>query len=176
MAQIPATDKVLLDYTEAISEYLRMRHLDETDLQILRELQQNGRISNAELAKTIGLSPPSVLHRVRALEKAGFVRDYIAVLDPEKLGMKITAWAMISLSLHQDQPIERFRRQILEIEEVVECYHVSGDFDFLAKVLVRDIRSYEALVREKLSKIRGVGKINSAFVYGVPKAGGKLPF
>ena len=97
------------------------------------------------------------------------------MLDPEKFGLKITAWAMISLTLHQEQPIERFRRQILAIEEVVECYHVSGDFDFLAKILVRDLKQYEALVREHLSRIRGVAKINTSFVYGVPKHTNKFP-
>jgi len=132
-------------------------HLDETDVQILNLLQNDGRITNAELAKRVGLSPPSVLQRVRALEKSGLIRSYVAILEPERLGLRITALVMISLSLHQEQPIERFRRAIQEIPEIIECYHVSGDFDFLLKVVVRDMRAYEVFLREKLSKITGLG-------------------
>ena len=153
-----------------------MKALDEVDLQLLKLLQDDGRITNADLAKSVGLSPPSVLQRVRALEKAGFVRAYTALLDPEKLGLGVTAFAMISLSLHQDMPIERFRKAVLEIEEVLECYHVSGDYDFLLKIVVRDMRAYEALIREKISRIRGIGKINSSFVFGTPKQTTAIPF
>lgn len=153
-----------------------MKALDEVDLQLLKLLQDDGRITNADLAKSVGLSPPSVLQRVRALEKAGFVKAYTALLDPEKLGLGVTAFAMISLSLHQDMPIERFRKAVLEIDEVLECYHVSGDYDFLLKIVVRDMRAYEALIREKISRIRGIGKINSSFVFGTPKQTTAIPF
>lgn len=152
-----------------------MKSLDEVDLQLLKLLQADGRITNADLAKKVGLSPPSVLQRVRAMEKAGIVRGYSAILDPDRLGYKIMALVQISLSLHQDMPIERFRRQIREIEEVVECYHVSGDYDFLLKVVVRDMRAYEALIREKISRIRGIRQINSSFILGVPKQGSAPP-
>src|SRR5262245_37800981 len=116
-------------------------------------------MTNADLAKQIELSPPSTLQRVRALEKGGYIRRYTAILDAERIGLKITVCAMVSLSLHQDQPIERFRKSISEIPEVVECYHVSGEFDFLLKILVTDIRAYEQLIRDKLSKVRGIQQI-----------------
>ena len=144
-------------------------NLDETDVQILSILQRNGRITNAELAKRVGLSPPSVLQRVRQLEVAGFVRGYRADLDHEKLGLSITVWAQVSLALHYELPIERFRKSILEIEEVVECYHVSGEFDFLLRILVPSIQAYEALIRLKLSKIEGIGQIKSCFVLATTK-------
>ncbi len=150
-------------------------HLDETDVQILHLLQTDGRISNADLAKRVGLSPPSVLQRVRALEKASLIRGYVALLDPERLGLRITAIVMISLSLHQEQPIERFRRAIQEIPEIIECYHVSGDFDFLLKVVVKDMRSYEVFLRERLSKIKGIGKINTNFVLATNKQTTHIP-
>jgi len=150
-------------------------HLDETDVQILNLLQSDGRITNAELAKRVGLSPPSVLQRVRALEKSGLIRGYVALLDPERLGLKITAMVMISLSLHQEQPIERFRRGIQDIPEITECYHVSGDFDFLLKVVVRDMRAYEVFLREKLSKIKGIGKITTNFVLASNKLTTQIP-
>lgn len=144
-------------------------HLDEVDVQILATLQEDGRITNADLAKKVGLSPPSVLQRVRTLEKAGLIRGYHAILDHERLGLRITAMVMIQLSLHQEQPIERFRRGVQDIPEITECYHVSGDFDFLLKVIVRDMRSYEIFLREKLSKIKGIGKITTNFVLATNK-------
>ena len=153
-----------------------MKHLDETDVRLLAILQSDGRITNADLAKRVGLSPPSVLQRVRALERAGLIKAYVALLDADRLGLKTTVLAMISLSMHQDQPIERFRRSVMEIDEVVECYHVSGEFDFLLKIIVKDIKAYELLIREKLSKIRGIHQIRSSFVLGTPKHTTKIPF
>ena len=150
-------------------------HLDEVDVQLLSLLQQDGRITNADLAKSVGLSPPSVLQRVRVLEKAGLIKGYFGLLDPDKLGLRITALAMISLSLHQEQPIERFRRSINEIPEVLECYHVSGEFDFLLKIVVKDIRSYEQLIRERLSKIKGIQQIKTSFVLATTKHTTQIP-
>jgi Lrp/AsnC family transcriptional regulator, leucine-responsive regulatory protein len=150
-------------------------HLDATDLEILRLLQADGRITNADLAKKVNLSPPSALQRVRNLEKAGLINGYHAVLDHEKLGLRVTVIAMIGLSLHQDRPIEQFRRAIASIPEITECYHISGDHDFLLKILVKDIRAYEALIREKISRIQGVQKISSSFVLGVPKRTTEIP-
>jgi len=150
-------------------------HFDEIDIQLLAILQADGRITNADLAKRVNLSPPSVLQRVRALEKAGLIRNYVALLDQDRLGLKITAWVQISLALHQEQPIERFRKSIQEIPEILECYHVSGDFDFLLKVVVRDMKAYEAFVREKLSKIKGIGQIRTGFVFGTNKYTTQVP-
>ncbi|MDX2066522.1 MAG: Lrp/AsnC family transcriptional regulator [Fimbriimonadaceae bacterium] len=150
-------------------------HLDEVDVELLRLLQSDGRITNADLAKQVNLSPPSVLQRVRALEKAGAIKGYAAILDGERLGFRITAWVQITLSLHQEQPIERFRRAIQEIPEILECHHVSGDFDFLLKVTVRDMRQYEVFVREKLSKIKGIQQIRSSFAMATNKHTTALP-
>jgi Lrp/AsnC family transcriptional regulator, leucine-responsive regulatory protein len=149
--------------------------LDEKDRQILQILQEDGRITNADLAKRIELSPPSALQRVRRLERAGFIRGYTALLDPELLGFGITVWAMISLTLHQDQPIDKFRDGVLKIPEVVECYNVSGDDDFLLKILVADIHAYERLMREKLSRIEGIRNLRSSFVLGVTKHSTHIP-
>jgi Lrp/AsnC family transcriptional regulator, leucine-responsive regulatory protein len=149
--------------------------LDPTDVQILAILQQDGRITNADLAKKVGLSPPTVLQRVRILEKSGLIKNYVALLDAERLGLKTTVFAMISLSMHQDQPIERFRKAVQDIEEVVECHHVSGEFDFLLKIVVKDIKGYEALIRERLSRIRGIHQIRSSFVMATNKYSTKLP-
>lgn len=150
-------------------------HLDEVDVQLLSLLQQDGRITNADLAKKVGLSPPSVLQRVRILEKAGLIKGYFGILDAEKLGLRITALAMISLSLHQEQPIERFRRSVNEIPEILECYHISGEADFLLKIVVRDIRAYEQLIRERLSKIKGIQQIKTSFVLATTKHTTQIP-
>ncbi|MEZ0327672.1 MAG: Lrp/AsnC family transcriptional regulator [Fimbriimonas sp.] len=150
-------------------------HLDEVDIQLLSLLQEDGRITNADLAKKVGLSPPSVLQRVRTLEKLGLIREYAALLDYERLGLRITALAMVSLSLHQEQPIERFRKAVQGIPEILECYHVSGEFDFLLKIVVKDIRAYEQLVRERLSKIKGIGQIKTSFVLATSKYTTRIP-
>lgn len=152
-----------------------MKHWDEVDTKILQLLQADGRMTNADLAKNVGLTPPSALQRVRALEKAGLIKGYTALLDSERLGLRLTAFTFISLALHQDLAIERFRKSVSELGEVMECYNISGDFDFILKVLVRDIRSYEIFVREKLSRIKGVGKIQTSFVIGTPKQTTKIP-
>lgn len=143
--------------------------LDDTDIEILRLLQKDGRITNADLARQVQLSPPSILQRVRKLEEGGFVDKYVALLSAAELGYLITVFAQVSLSLHQEQPIEQFRASVLDIPEVMEVYHVSGEFDFLLKILVEDMNAYEVLVREKLSTIKGVGKIQSCFVLGTSK-------
>lgn len=150
--------------------------LDEIDAQLLHILQQDGRITNADLAKQVGLSAPSVLQRVRALEKAGLIRQYVAILDPEKLGRKLTAFVNVSLVMHESQPIERFRKAITELPEVQEVYNVTGDFDFLLKIQVRDMRHYETLIREKITKIRGIARLNTSFVLGTAKQSTQIHF
>lgn len=148
---------------------------DEIDIEILRLLQGDGRMTNVDLAKRIGLSPPSALQRVRNLEQRGFISGYVALLNPNRLGKSITVFVLVSLALHQEQPIERFRKNIQEIPEVVECYHVSGEFDFLLKVLVPDIPAYEMLIREQISKIQGIQQLKSSFVLAEPKHTTQIP-
>jgi Lrp/AsnC family transcriptional regulator, leucine-responsive regulatory protein len=150
-------------------------HLDETNLEILKILQDDGSTTNADLARKIGLKPPSVLQRVRKLEQSGVIKRYTAHLDAEQLGFGLTVFAQVSLSLHQDQPIENFVTEMSEIPEVMEVYHVSGEFDFLIKIVVENMRHYERLIRERMSAIRGMGKIQSCFVLATRKEGSKLP-
>lgn len=149
--------------------------LDDVDYSILKLLQEDGRISNADLARRIGLSPPSVLQRVRKLEDQGFIEGYSAKLCPEKLGLDVTVFAHVSLVLHQDQPIEAFRHAVQDVPEIVECFHVSGEYDFLLKLVVPDIQGYERLIREKLSTMPGVGRLHSCFVFATTKHSNCLP-
>jgi len=149
--------------------------LDTVDARILRLLQDDGRVTNADLAREVGLSPPSMLQRVRKLEQAGYVNRYTAILNHEALGYSLIVMAMISLALHQEKPIEKFQAAIRDVPEVLECLHVSGDYDFLLKIVARDMHDYERIVREQLSTIKGVGKIHSSFVLGVNKSTTEIP-
>lgn len=149
--------------------------LDSVDLQLLKLLQEDGRMTNADLARRVKLSPPSVLQRIRRLEQSGLVSRYTAILDAEKMGYKLCVMAMVSLALHQEQPIEGFRKAIVNVPEVLEVMHVSGDFDYLLKIVVKDMADYERLVREQISTIPGVGRIQSSFVLAVNKNSTALP-
>ena len=149
--------------------------LDQIDLKLLKLLQEDGRITNADLARKVQLSPPSVLQRVRKLEESGLVSRYTAILNAEKLGYHLCVMAMVSLALHQEKPIEGFRKAVIEIPEVIEVLHVSGDFDYLLKIMIRDMSDYEKLVRERISAIPGVGRIQSSFVLAVNKNSTAVP-
>lgn len=149
--------------------------LDSSDRKILESLQKEGRTTNADLARLVGLSPPSMLQRVRRLEQKGFIVGYKAELDPEKLGYSIVVFAMVSLSLHQEQPIENFLEAIAPVPEVIDCYHVSGDYDFLLKIVAQDMHDYERILRDKLSSIKAIGKIHSCFVLRANKHNSEIP-
>ncbi len=149
--------------------------LDETDLAILRLLQQDGRTTNVDLARKVELSPPSVLQRVRRLETQGTIDHYTAVLENEKMGFGLLVFAMVSLTLHQDDPMGRFKQAIVKIPQVLECHNISGEFDFLLKIVAADMRDYEKLVRERLTTIEVVAKMQSCFVLGTSKQTTNLP-
>jgi Lrp/AsnC family leucine-responsive transcriptional regulator len=151
------------------------RELDDVDERILRELQADARVPNAELARRVALSPPATLERVRRLERLGLILGYHARLDRAKAGFGLTAFVMVSLELRQERPIERFRRAIGPAPEVLECHNVSGGFDFLLKVVARDMRHYEAFVRERLSQVQGVARIQTCFALSTAKETPLLP-
>ncbi|MBX3112885.1 MAG: Lrp/AsnC family transcriptional regulator [Fimbriimonadaceae bacterium] len=149
--------------------------LDEADVKILRLLQADGRMTNADLARKIGLSPPSMLQRVRKLEEAGYIKGYYAELSPEALNYQLLVVAMVSLSLHQEGSIEQFRNATRAVPEILEVLHISGEYDFMLKVVAHDMRDYERIVTTHISSIKAVGKINSCFVLAVNKQGTALP-
>src|SRR5665213_24639 len=123
-----------------IRDSIMATELDKIDLQILKILQENGRITNLQLSTEIGLSPAPTLERVRKLENAEYIKTFI----------------QISLDFHQKNTIQTFLDEIQNIKEVTECHHVTGQCDFLLKVYVRDIKSYEQLIMEKISRITAV--------------------
>ncbi|MCP3924387.1 MAG: Lrp/AsnC family transcriptional regulator [Desulfobacterales bacterium] len=149
---------------------------DKTDRKILNILQNDGRITNAKLAESIGISPPAMLERVRRLEKAGLITRYSAIVDREKTGYELLAIITVSLGLHQLKSLDSFKNQISKLDEVLECYQVSGEYDFILKVVLHNIRAYRNFVNEKLAGIEGIQNIKSSFVLDDVKTETKLYF
>lgn len=140
-------------------------NLDKIDKQILQELQINARISNLELAEKVNLSPTPCARRVKQLEEAGIIKSHITILDPEVLGLSLTAMVSITMDQHTTDRFEKFEKTAAELPEVMECYVVTGqDSDFLIKVLVKDMRHYEEFLLRRLTKIEGVSGVHSSFV------------
>lgn len=135
--------------------------LDRIDIKILNELQQNASLTNVELAARVNLSPSPCLARVRHLEKVGVIDRRIAVLDPSVLGLSITAFIHIKLEKQIQLSLDNFTRAIDRISQVMECYLMTGDSDYLLRVLVPDIEDLEDLIVNKLSRIQGVSSIKS---------------
>ncbi|WP_118193109.1 Lrp/AsnC family transcriptional regulator [Albibacterium indicum] len=144
-------------------------HPDKVDLQILRLLQENGRITNLQLSSHIGLSPAPTLERVRKLENSGYIKSYHALVDEELLGLGIKSFIQISLDFHTHNAIPEFVETIKNIEEVTECHHVTGQCDFILKVYVKDIKAYETLIMEKISKIPFVKTFHTMMIMSTSK-------
>jgi Lrp/AsnC family leucine-responsive transcriptional regulator len=149
--------------------------LDDLDLAILRALQRDGRISNVELARRIDLSPPATLSRVRRLEEEGFIREYVALLNQEAVGYQMTCFISVSLQLHQHEELEEFHATIQAIPAVLECYHVTGEFDYLLKVVVRSRQDLQRLIVNQLTPLPGVARIYTSLVLSAVKATTELP-
>lgn len=143
--------------------------LDKTDRQILKILQVNGRITNKELASQLGLSPPPTLERVKKLETQGYIEGYGARLNPDKI--KLGAIMMVSVTLHPhtQEAIQAFHQAIQNLDEVMECYHLTGEDDYLLKVVCGNIAEYETFVVDKLSALKSLGKIKSSVVLSTLK-------
>ena len=143
--------------------------MDQYDIAILVELQQNGRLSNRELAERIGLSPTPCWRRVRDLEADGVIRGYAALLDPEMLGIQVTALANVILENHHPDTIAEFDSTISNIAEVLECHMLSGDYDYALKIVARDMAHYAQLLREQLLSLKAVHRVSSNFVMASTK-------
>ena len=139
------------------------RRLDRIDIGILNQLQQNARITNAELARSVNLSPTPCFNRVRALEKLGLFKQQVTLLDPEPLGLSINVFIQVSLEKQVEHALRRFEQAISEQPEVMECYLMSGDADYLLRVVMPDMRALERFIIERLTTIPGVSNIRSSF-------------
>lgn len=138
--------------------------LDRIDRQILNQLASDGRISNAELAQCVGLSPSPCWQRVRKLETEGVIRGYSAMLDQDQLGAGEVVMIEVILERHDDEVVEEFGRTMQAMPEVLEVHLTTGEYDYLIKVAVEGTRSYEAFLREKLYRVRGIRHTRSSFV------------
>ena len=150
-------------------------NFDETDKKILNILQSNCKITNAQLAIEVGISPSSMIERVKRLENAGVISKYVALVDPEKVGIGTLALVSISLAVHQLDSVDNLTKVLNEMDEVLDCYHIAGEEDFLLKVAVRDIRKYQDFVLNKLSKIPAINRIKTSFVLSTVKHETKFP-
>lgn len=150
--------------------------LDELDLKILKRLQENGKITNLQLSKDIGLSPAPTLERVKKLENNGFINSYHALVEESKLELGLTAYMQISLIRQRDNAINNFIEQINKIDEVMECYNVTGQADYLLKIIVKDITAFDTLVKEKLSPIEEIRNMHSMIVISKDKYSKVLPY
>jgi len=149
--------------------------LDPTDKLIMQILQEEGRLSNAELARRVNLSPPATHARLRRLEEGGYIRQYAALLDREKVGFDMLCFVQISLQLHQPQQVEAVRAAIREMPEVLECHHVTGEYDYLLKVVIHNRKDLERFVLERLTPVPGVARIHTSLVLTEVKATTALP-
>lgn len=149
--------------------------MDELDRAILNELQVNARISNAELARRINLSQPAVFNRIRRLEARGLVRQYVALLDREKVGYDLLCFIHIRLQLHQPDQSTTFRAAVQALPQILECHHVTGDYDYLLKAVARNRQDLEELVVHQLTLIPGIAHIQTSLVFTEVKATTVLP-
>lgn len=149
--------------------------LDKIDLKIIEVLQEKGRITNAQLAIDVGLSPAPTLERVRKLENAGYIQSYHAVANAESLGLDIIVFVEVKLNYHSSFEIEKFIEAIVGLSEVMEAYHITGQGDFLLKMYARSMTDYQQFIVGKLSKIDGVGHIQSMVVLSTVKKSMSLP-
>ena len=138
--------------------------LDETDLQILKTLQKNAKLTTKELADAVHLTPTPVFERQKRLEKRGYIKKYVAILDAEKLNLGLLVFCKVKLMQINHEIADAFVRRIQRIPEVTECYNTSGSYDYLLKVRARDMKQYQEFVLTKLGDIENVGAIESTFV------------
>jgi Lrp/AsnC family leucine-responsive transcriptional regulator len=149
--------------------------LDALDTKILAALQQDGRLSNVELAEQVGLSPSPCLRRVKRLEEEGYIAGYKAKVDRRRLGLGMTVFVGVKFDTHRDANARAFQEAVLTFPEVVACHMVSGEMDFLVEVVVADLTAYDAFLSRTLLRLPMVRDIRSNFAIRTVKSDGALP-
>ena len=149
--------------------------MDAIDRKILKELQRDARLTNAELAERVHLSPSPCLRRVRNLEKAGVIERYVAVIDRQAAGFPVTAFVQVTLAKHDREVVETFERRMRDTPEVLACHLMTGGSDYLLEVVVSGLSAYEGFMREIMQTTPGIGTINTSLVYGSVKQSYQLP-
>ena len=136
---------------------------DAIDRRILEVIQEEARISNAELAARVGLSPSPCWRRVRALEDSAVIRRYVTLIDAQAIGLPINVFATVTLEKQVERALERFERAVAERPEVMECYLMTGEFDYLLRIMVPSLGAYERFLMDHLTRIEGIASIKSSF-------------
>ncbi len=149
--------------------------MDAIDRQIVRVLQRDGRISNQDLAERVGLSPSPCLRRVRNLERSGVLIGYTAIVDQEKYGLPVDVFVSISLESQRDEKLKAFEQAVIRLDEVMECYLMTGSRDYLLRVVCDGLKAYERFTREHLATLPGIRSIESSFALGRVKTRVSLP-
>lgn len=141
-----------------------MENIDQIDLKLLQILSTNSNYTIKEISALVSLSISPVFERIKKLEKQGYIKKYIAILDTEKLNYGFTAFCSVKLKMHDKSIIHSFVEDILQIDEVVECYNISGGYDFLLKVFAKSMKDYQDFVFNKLGSVDSIGSTHSTFV------------
>ncbi|MFT4667151.1 MAG: Lrp/AsnC family leucine-responsive transcriptional regulator [Ulvibacter sp.] len=138
--------------------------MDKIDRKILIELQENAKQNTKEIAGKIGLSVTPTYERIKKMEQQQIIKSYVALLDRDKIGKQVVAYCQVTLLKHHKKLIDGFKKKILLLPEIMECHHVSGNFDFLLKIVVDDIPGFHQFINEKLSVVDGISTIHTSFV------------
>ncbi len=149
--------------------------LDAIDRRILRTLQANGKISVGELAERIGLSASPCARRIRLLEKAGIIKGYAAIVDQKRVGLPISAFASIKLERQREEDLDRFEETVLRWPEVLDCYLMTGQRDYLMRIVAADLEAYERFIKDKLTRLENIASIETSFALGQVKRSEILP-
>ncbi|TDE42719.1 Lrp/AsnC family transcriptional regulator [Flavobacterium rhamnosiphilum] len=138
--------------------------MDATDKKILMLLQQNAKLNTKEIAEKVGLSVSPTFERIKKLEQKQYIKKYVALLDGTKIGKSISVYCQVTLAVHSRELIDDFKKHINELPEIMGCFHVSGNYDFLLKIAVNDMNEYQKFIIDKLSVIKGISNVQSSFV------------
>jgi Lrp/AsnC family leucine-responsive transcriptional regulator len=152
-----------------------MTELDRFDIRILSELQRDGRLAVVELAESIGLSPTPCARRIKVLETNGVIEGYQAILNPGRVGLAVQAIVQVKLTEHTDETVARFEREIALLEEVTNCYAMTGTYDFILQVYAKDLESLSTVVLKKLLRIPNLRDLQSGVVLATVKRSSRVP-
>jgi len=138
--------------------------IDATDKQILNLLQEDAKYTNKEIADKLNMTTTPIFARIKKLEREGFIQKYVALVDRKKAQLSLVAFCDVSLKEHTTEYLECFQKDVQLLEEVIECYHIAGMFDYLLKVVVPDMETYQNFVAKKLASLDNIGRVQSSFV------------
>ncbi|RIK83818.1 MAG: AsnC family transcriptional regulator [Hyphomicrobiales bacterium] len=152
-----------------------MDSLDAIDVRIIAAIQNDGRISINDLAEKVGLSPSPCARRLRILEEKGVIKGYAAMIDQTKVGLPVSAFASIKLERQREEDLDRFARAVAGWPEVVDCYLMTGQRDYLMRIVVKDLQAYETFIKSKLTRLEGIASIETSFALDQVKRAEVLP-